>query len=222
MGESIEFIKQRAVATLAAQTQIAPQWVWQEKTVAAFELQHKGVTDQEELSGEAETAMLAARAAWDGQLDLLHRRTMQGVGMAKSRFRNQPLKLALVENLEARGDSRSAILKEALDWEKAWKQTEQTWSPMPANTFAAFGTLRLQCLEPLQHAYKEKLTAWRDVTNILNGLGRDMEDVNEAWYADACKAFGEGTPEGDMIRGTIPTTYNPPPPAPPTPPVTPP
>ena len=220
MGESIEFIKARAIATLAAANAVASQWVWQEKTIAQMETQHQGITAQENLVGDANGPMLTARAEWDAALDTLHVRTMQGVAMAKTRFRNNPVKLALVENLEARGDSRAAILREALEWEKAWKQTEQTWSPMPANTFAAFGTLRLQCLEPLQHAYKDKQSAWREASNILTELGRAMEDVNEAWYADATRAFVQGTPEGNMIRGTIPTTSDgsPPPPTPPTPP----
>ncbi len=50
-----------------------------------------------------------------------------------------------------------------------------------------------------------------------------MEDRNEAWYAAATRVYPAGTAEGDMIRGTVPTTYNPPPPppAPPVPPVPP-
>ncbi|MCX6878737.1 MAG: RHS repeat-associated core domain-containing protein [Verrucomicrobia bacterium] len=60
--------------------------------------------------------------------------------------------------------------------------------------------------------------------NDLDLLGREdlaaaMADVSQAWYAVACRVFPAGTAEGDMIRGTIPTTYAPPPaqpaPAPP-------
>lgn len=44
--------------------------------------------------------------------------------------------------------------------------------------------------------------------------------MSVAWYADATRVFADGTPEGDMIRGTIPTTYDPAPP-PTTPPANP-
>ncbi|MEO5716789.1 MAG: hypothetical protein ABIT37_25140 [Luteolibacter sp.] len=46
-------------------------------------------------------------------------------------------------------------------------------------------------------------------TEKLGNLAAEMEDVNEAWYANATRVFPAGTPEGDMIRGTIPTTYVP-------------
>jgi len=34
--------------------------------------------------------------------------------------------------------------------------------------------------------------------------------MNVAWYADATRVFLAGTPEGDMIRSTVPTPYTPP------------
>ncbi len=67
------------------------------------------------------------------------------------------------------------------------------------------------------------------ITLALNGVlgpkpvssALKMEDRNEAWYAAATRVYPAGTPEGDMIRGTVPTTRNPPP-APPAPPARPP
>lgn len=41
-------------------------------------------------------------------------------------------------------------------------------------------------------------------------MSRALEDLNEAWSADALRAFLEGTPGGDMIRGTVPISYVPP------------
>ncbi len=45
---------------------------------------------------------------------------------------------------------------------------------------------------------------------MLNQLAAGLEEINVAWYADATRVFPEGTAEGEMIRGTIPTTYDPP------------
>jgi hypothetical protein len=67
---------------------------------------------------------------------------------------------------------------------------------------------------------------WQDKTTaalqgVLAQLGRSLEDLSEAWYADATRAFPTGTPEGDTLRSTIPTTYTPPPDKPATPPAPP-
>ena len=69
----------------------------------------------------------------------------------------------------------------------------------------------------MQQDYKDKLSTWREQSGILAQLARALEDTNEAWYADALNVFPASTAEGDMIRGTIPTTYVPPAPKPPTP-----
>jgi hypothetical protein len=139
--------------------------------------------------------------------------------MAKNKFRNDPSKKALLSGLTANSNSRAETLTEALAWETAWSTLAPEWAPLPANTLATFHTMRLNCLETLQKNYSNAHAAWRAEAETLAGLAREMEDVNEAWYADATRVFVAGTPEGDMIRGTVPTTYNPPPPpVPPTPP----
>ena len=232
MGQSIDFIKNRATKTISAATQIAGQWVWQEQTLAQMQAALTSIIGdasavppipgQEEVTSAAQQVMLAARGIWDAQLDVLHHRTVQGVGMVKNRLRDNPAKLAVVSYLTANSNSRAETLKEALAWESAWAQVDAAWSPLPANTLPAFQTLRNQCEEGLQKAYSDAISAWREEAETLTDLGRQLEDINVAWYADATMIFAAGTPEGDMIRGTIPTTYSPPPPAPPTPPAAPP
>jgi hypothetical protein len=231
MGESTDFVKDRGVKTISAAQQIAGSWTWQEKTIPQMQAALVAiigdnsatppVIGQEEVASVAEQVMLAARGAWDAQLDVLHRRTVQGVGMVKNKYRNDPAKLVVVGNLSARGTSRKETLEEALAWESAWSQVDPAWAPLPANTLAAFKTLRNLCEEGLQDAYSDAQSAWRKEVGRLAELVAVMNDINQAWYADATKVFPAGTPEGDMIRGTIPTTYSPPPPTPPPPPAPP-
>lgn len=230
MGESTDFVKDRATKTISAALQLAPLWTWQEKTIPQMQLALVAIigdntatppiVGQEEAASAAEQVMLAARGNWDAQLDVLHSRTVQGVGMIKNKYRGNAAKLAVVGGLTARGSSRKETLDEALAWESAWTQADPAWSPLPANTLAAFKTLRNQCEEGLRTAYADAQSAWREQTGKLADLVRVMEDINQAWYADATRVFPAGTAEGDMIRGTIPTTYTPPPP-PPTPPAPP-
>ena len=233
MGESTDFVKDRGTKTVSAAQQIAGAWTWQEKTIVQMQAALVAIigdntatppiVGQEEAASAAEQVMLAARGNWDAQLDVLHRRTVQGVSMIKNKYRDNPAKLAVVGGLNARGSSRKETLEEALAWESAWAQADPTWSPLPANTLAAFKTLRNQCEEGLRSAYTDAQSAAREQVGKLAAVVAVMEDLNVAWYADATRVFPAGTAEGDMIRGTIPTTYTPPPapPAPPTPPVPP-
>ena len=161
--------------------------------------------------------MLAARGQWDVQLDILHHRTVQASVMAKAKFRNDPATLAVLAPLTASSNSRSETLAEALALESAWAKVAPTWSPLPANTLAAFKTLRKVCAEDLQEVYSNAKSAWRKEVEKLGTAGRLLEDANEAWYAAATAVFTSDTPEGAMIRSTVPTTYTPPAAKPPTP-----
>jgi len=220
MGDSIEFIKDRATKTLSAAKSLSAEWIWQEKTLAEMEAQLAAfvgdkdaappVVGQEEIASDAEQVMLDARGAWDARLDTLHRRTMQGVAMAKTRHRDDPAKLAVIAPLGADGDSRAGILAEALAWESAWAEVDPAWAPLPANTLAAFQALRRECNEDFRTAHSDARAAWRKQAEKLNALASDIDDASVAWYADATRVFPAGTENGDMIRGTIPTTYSPP------------
>jgi hypothetical protein len=231
MTPTIDFIKDRAVKTISAANKVAATWTWQEMTIVAMQAALTAIVGdedadppiigQEQIVGEANQTMLAARSAWDTGLDRLHGWTAQGLAMAKNKYRNDPAKLSQLDGLTASADGRQGVLDEALAWQTAWAKLDPAWAPMPANTLTAFGNLRKQCVEILQPAYAATRSDWRTATGKLTQLGRTMEDINEAWYADALRAFPEGTPEGDMIRGTIPTTYNPPPDDPPPPPAPP-
>jgi len=220
MALSIDFIKDRALKTISAAQQLAGSWTWQEKSIADMQSALTAiigdrdakppVIGQEEIESQAEQVMLAARGAWDAALDRLHRQTVQGLGMARTRFRNDPAKLAQLSGLSAESNSRSETLAEALAWESAWASVDPAWAPMPGNTLEAFKTLRKQCNEDLQQAHATARTVWRGKASALAQMGRDLEDLSEAWYADATRAFPVGTPEGDTLRSTIPTTYTPP------------
>ncbi len=228
MSESIEFIKERGTKTISAAKQVAGRWTWEEMTIDQMQAKLVAITGnstvtppvigQEQIASSSEQTMLAARGTWDAQLDELHRRTVQGVGMSKNRNRNNPANLAVLSALTARGTSRAETLAEALAWESAWAKVDPTWSPLPANTLAAFQTLRKQCAEDLQQAYADALADYRQEAEKLNDLAAELEEINVAWYADATTVFPVGTASGDMIRSTVPTTYTPstttPPPAP--------
>jgi len=145
------------------------------------------------------------------------------VSVAKSVWTSEAGKFARVENLTAGAQSREGILTEALEWESAWEAADPSFTPATGDTLAAFKTQREGSLTTLR-AYQDARSDERAAAGDLRELGEALDDACVAWYLAATAVFPEGTAEGDMIRGTIPTTYSPPPapPAPPEPPLPPP
>lgn len=216
----VEFIKKRARATISAAKAVAVKWTWQEMTIDQMEQQLEAITGndtvsppvvgQEEVASQAQRALNNAEGAWKTQLSLLHQLTVQGLSMAKTKFRSDPANLAVVSDLHASGGKPERILAEALAWESAWGKTAPAWSPSQSNTFDAYKALRKQCVEDLQNAFTDAASASREAAGTLEQMARALEDTNVAWYADATRIFAAGTPEGDMIRSSVPTTYTPP------------
>ena len=79
MGLSLDFIKDRAVKTISAATQVAATWTWQEKSIAGMQSGLNAIIGDknaqpplvgvEEIVSQVEQAMLVLRGAWDGPLD---------------------------------------------------------------------------------------------------------------------------------------------------------
>jgi len=219
MSETIGFIKDRAVKTISAAKQLANQWTWPELTPDQMQAALWAITGnssvtppiigQEEITSAAKRRRDAAYGRWETQLGELHRRTVQAVGMIKNKLRNDPALLAVVSGLSASSNSHKETLDEALALESAWTNLLPAWSPTTTNTLAAFRVLRKQCAEDLQSAFSDAHTEWRSEVTTLNAMADALEQSDEAWYADATRVFAVGTPEGDMIRSTVPTTYSP-------------
>jgi hypothetical protein len=233
MSETLGFIKDRAVKTISAAKQLSATWTWQTKTPEQMQADLWAITGnssvtppiigQEEIASAAQRTRGAAHGTWVAQMAELHRRTVQAVGMLKNKLQGDPAAFAVVSNLSASSGSRKETLDEALALESAWTNQAPTWSATTINTLPAFVALRKLCTEDLQTTFSDSHTAWRTEVTTLNAMANAVEQSDEAWYLDATKVFPAGTPEGDMIRSTIPTTYTPPatptPPAP-VPPVT--
>ena len=213
----IEFVKRRARATISAAKALAAKWIWQEESVDQMETQLDAITGnnsatppvvgQEEIASQAGRALALAEGNWKTQLGVLHQWTVQGLNMAKTKFRNDPANLTVVSGLHADGTTPEEILAQALAWESAWGKIASTWNPSATNTYAAYKTLRKQCAEDLQIAFKDATSEASEEAGKLEQMCNDLNDVIMAWYADATKMFLPGTVEGDMIRSTIPTTY---------------
>jgi hypothetical protein len=219
MKQESKFYVNRTIKTISAARLIAADWVWDEITPDAMQTQLTAVTGnntvsppiigQEEIASRADSVLAGKRGAWDAQLKVLHVTTQLGLALGKKHFRNDPASAAVVSGLVAEGKSREGILTEALAWESAWNNLDATWVPDRSLGLAAFRLLRKQCAEDLQTAFSTADTDCKEQNSKLEQMCADLEATNVAWYAVATRLFPAGTPHGDMIRSTVPTTYTP-------------
>lgn len=206
MAKNIEFIHQRTVATRAAQADLAAEWVWEEKTLAEWDTGLTLLNTLMEAEQDSEAEMLAKRGETDAALDLLQSLTGRCLRMAKNRYREDSARMAVFQNLRVESGSRAGKLQEALEWESAWEKTGANWSPLPNLTLAGFKASRLAAAALLE-AYATKRTQWESADAELDAQGRLLNGDCVAWYMAATIVFEPGTPQGDMIRSSIPTTY---------------
>ena len=213
MAQKYEFTLDRARKTRDAQDEIKGRWLWVDKTLAQWDGSIAALVAQNEARALKETAMLAKRGETDTALDQLHAWTGEGLTLMRLRLRNEPEKLATLSTLSADGTSRANKLKEALEWENAWAEIDGDFAPTTENVFAAFQTLRKQCVK-LVDEYGTAETKLTTESTKLILLKSQLEDDNQAWYKAATKVLKKGTAEGDLIRSRIPTTTGGPAPQP--------
>lgn len=210
MPSSLEFIEARLQATRDAQTEIAAAWVWEEQTVVQWDTRVSDFTAKKAASATQEGVMLNKRALFETTVVQMHDLTVDGLKMARIKWRKDEPRKVILSTLSADGGGRDKVQAEARGWAAVWASFDAAWVPTPGNTLAAFNTL-LALSETQENAFKMDHTKWREKAEELNDFAAACEELCVAWYGAATVVFAEGTPQGDMIRSTVPTTYVPPP-----------
>lgn len=214
MAATEQEIVTRAAATHAVMVTIQNDWTWDEISVADFgALLAQRVTAQHD-ENLKKTAYDAQRGVVSSLFDDLENRKVQGLGMAAGRYRHDTQLLPIIEGVGEYGDSREMILKEADEWVAAWEELKTTdpvsgegdaqWNPTASNNRPAFLTLLANCRTALP-VLTQKRTTWQRAAKAHNAILARFEDLCVAWYDAATRAFKEGTEQGDLIRGQIPT-----------------
>jgi len=204
MSQSLEFILDRAHETHSVMAQIAATWTWDEITPVAYLAALTALETQRDTTQDQENDVLTARGLLDTHLDDMHERTVQFVGMAKARYRTDAGKMNVLNGLAADGQSRGDIIDQGNAAKIAWANIADTWSPTTTNTLTAFTALLATCTTNLDD-WTDKKDLHKQSSGKLRKMANDLEEISQAWYAAATRAFKEGTPDGDLIR-TIPTT----------------
>lgn len=210
---SIEAIILRAQATSATQAAIAATWVWDEKTVVQWASALTAIDAKKIAVSDLEGDYLLKRADFDSAIATLHDLTVEGLGMARVKWRKDAAKKAILSGLSASGGGREAIEREAQAWESVWQSFDDTWEPSATNNIADFRTL-IASTTTLEKAYGNAHTVWRKAVEELQADADALWDDCVAWYEAATTLFKEGTAIGDLIRSTIPTSPTTPEPTP--------
>jgi DNA repair exonuclease SbcCD ATPase subunit len=189
--------------TVATLEELAPKWTWQEKSLDDLKAEVAAARAKEEVLTGLEQDLAVARAETDAALESLHQATVQGLGMARAKYRRHPTAAASLKSLAAKGGNRREILTEAVAWEKAWERLpDADWDPTPTNTRIAFAALRQSAaaeLDALESSIAEERNARHELNQMLGDLYQDCVEC----YAAACLVFPEETPEGKLVRGMI-------------------
>lgn len=204
----------RGQATRDTQTAIVTTWVWEEKTVVQWDGALTAINTKKVTTSDLEADMLAKRATYENTNVLLHDRTVEGLGMARVKWRKDEAKKRILSNLSASGGGRETIQSEAQAWESVWEKFDAVWSPNPpTNTLTTLRTL-ITDSDTQEDLFKKANTDWRKSAEELSVLGDALWDDCVAWYQAATTLFKEGTAIGNMIRSTIPTSPTTPEPTP--------
>jgi hypothetical protein len=211
---SLEASILRGQATRDVQTAIAATWVWDEKPVVQWDGDLTAINTKKVAASDLEADMLAKRATYENTIALLHDRTVEGLGMARVKWRKDEAKKHILSTLSASGGGRETVQKEAQAWESVWEKFDAVWSPNPpTNTIATFRTL-ITDSDTQEDLFKKANTDWRKSAEELNVLGETLWSDCVAWYEAATVLFKAGTAIGDLIRSTIPTSPTTPEPTP--------
>jgi len=202
---SLEASILRGQATRDAQSTIAATWVWEELTVVQWDGILAAIAAKKIVVSDLEGDTLAKRATYENTITLLHDRTVEGLGLARVKWRKDEARSAVLSTLSASGNSREKIQTEAQAWESVWEKFDAAWNPSVPNTILAFRQL-ITDSDTQEDLYKKARTVWRKDAEELQVQGNALWENCVAWYEAATILFKENTAIGQMIRGTIPTS----------------
>jgi len=188
------------------------RWTWGDKTPeqyrALLSTVQGGANTLGNLRIVAQTVEGGAEAEVNVGMSELHRATVRGLGVARIAWTGETGRAYLVAALSASGKSATDILREAQDWETAWRLTDPVFIPTAGLTLAGLQG-QIATLVAALAALREKVVLRRQADARLAEALAELNDIAQAWYAVATTVWDAETTEGATLRGTIPTTYRP-------------
>ena len=193
----------RLLATKAVQEKIVAEWVWDEKPVAGWVDVQTAMTQAKSTVDQSEAGLALLEGAVAQAQTALHAKTKQVVGLAKLRFRNDPMKAKVFEGLRAVGTTVSLTRRSADDLAAAWAKADATGSYV-GTSLADYNTLRA-ALDSAQTARESGRTGVKQSKKSQQTTLKSVKGDLVAWYAAATRVFPDNTATGALVRAEIPT-----------------
>jgi hypothetical protein len=204
MANSTEFITERAQNTHSVMLVMASTWVWNELTPAQFKAKCELAGVKIVSTSHKNAATIGAIGERDQQVAELRDKMLNGIRLARIKFRKEPEKLALLRPLRAGVRTIRAVLAEALAWEKAWAEIDAAYEPEEGMTWGDFRAARLAC-GTAQESVASARAARQGSAGARRAALEDLWEWCVAWYAVARIRFKPETAHGMMLRERIPT-----------------
>ena len=188
-----------------------PPWAWLGKPVAQWGTEVTTV-DQLRIAEIMKRAeWRAAAATWDLSLSQIQRITRDVKREGLYKFRAVPDALPRFKSIRTNAEGRDPIYTQGEAAHQVWAKADEAWVYDTEVPISAFGLLlagslaqRTVCVGAFED--------WRKAASKLMVTAKTCDKDCVAWYGAATRKFKAGTEQGDTIRSTVPTTYNPPPP----------
>jgi hypothetical protein len=203
-----DFVLDRCDKTHDIMGVLAGVWTYEKITPADFLIKLNLAKAKVETEAEEEGEAKVARGELQDDLAELRGKLRMGVKLAVKHWDGDAAALAVLRTVKTHSNSKNGTLKQALDWEKAWKKLDSTWAPAAGDTHAAFRLMRLAC------GGKEEETSEEEVDSSLAGGGTtvliaELWAICVHWYGEGLVRFPADTAEGILLRDEIPTQVTP-------------
>lgn len=206
--KSIPFVLDRAAASRNAQAEIATQWVWQEKSLIQWDADIAALKNAQLAELDARVSFQNNTEEWDVLLGQIEGNVRKILRLAKTHFRNDPVKSAMFEGFSPVRGGRDRIYNFGREVLEVWDNTDSAWNPYPGIDVGGLGSM-LSNADGKKIINQRLRTTWRRKVLEMDVKAQILDEANVVWYSEATTRFPEGTWEGDLIRSTVPTTSDP-------------
>jgi hypothetical protein len=203
MLQEYDLILRRLLATKAVQQKVAGVWIWEEKNLRGWEMLRQAMEQGKETLDLGEAALALLDGTLQAAHTTLHEKTKQIGGLAKVRFRKDPIKRQAFVGLRAIGTTVVTTRRSADNLAAAWAKADPTGSYVGTD-LNAYNALRT-ALGSAQSSRETEHAGVRQARKDLDALLVSVHGDLVAWYAAATRVFTDATPEGQLLRVEIPT-----------------
>ena len=207
-----EAILERALRTVVTMTGLAPAWQWSGISPGDFDAEMTAIrgpgVSLEDVAQMADYEEGEVGRLQERLLAALHKATVRALAVARVAWAEETERTEVLAPLHAAAQQGPEILEEAEVWEMAWAEVDPAFQPLADLALTDFQAQIAAARNAGTEARRMTVRRQRAQARLAVALHR-LNQHSQRWYAVATATFDEDTMEGERIRSSIPTTYEP-------------